>query len=49
MIRFAHARIDHRIARTPVADGPDYPAAVVLLRAIHDMIGRVKCWDETPG
>lgn len=49
LIRFAHARIDHWMARTRATDGTDYPAAVALLRAIYDMIDRVKCWEEVRG
>lgn len=49
LIGFAHARIDHWMARTRGTDGGDYPAAVALLRAIYDMVDRVKCWEEAQG
>lgn len=49
LIQFAHARIDHWLGRTRVTDGTDYPAAVALLRAIYDMIDRVKDWEEAQG
>jgi hypothetical protein len=46
---FAHARIDHWLARTrdPARDG--YPAAVALLRAVYDLIDRLKTWEEEHG
>jgi glycosyltransferase involved in cell wall biosynthesis len=46
---FAHGRIDHWLERTQdeVPDG--YPAAVALLRAIYDMVDRLKTWEETRG
>lgn len=46
---FAHQRIDHWVARTKASDGADYPAAVALLRAVYDMIDRVKVWETDSG
>ncbi len=42
---FAHARIDHWLAGS--RDG--YPAAVALLRAIYDIVDRLKTWEEARG
>ena len=46
---FAHARIDHWLVRTrdPAPDG--YAAAVALLRAIYDMVDRLKTWETARG
>lgn len=49
LIAFAHARIDHWLARTNATDRGDYAAAVVLLRAVYDMIDRVKAWEQDAG
>ncbi len=46
---FAHQRIDFWMARTRGEGGDDYPAAVALLRAIYDMVDRLKIWEETAG
>jgi glycosyltransferase involved in cell wall biosynthesis len=42
LIAFAHARIDHWQAKSRDSDRNDYPAAVALLRAIYDMVDRLK-------
>lgn len=44
LIDFAHRRIDHWLARSHRSDRNDYPAAVALLRAIYDMVDRIKSW-----
>jgi len=49
LIGFAHARIDHWMARTRDAAPGGYPAAVALLRATYDLIDRLKCWEEERG
>lgn len=49
LIGFAHARIEHWQAHTRATDRTGYPAAVALLRAIYDVIDRVKCWEEAQG
>jgi GT2 family glycosyltransferase len=46
---FAHQRIDFWMARTRGEGGDDYPAAVALLRAVYDMVDRVKVWEEAAG
>jgi len=49
LIDFAHDRIDHWLARSRHSDRDDYPAAVALLRAIYDMVDRVKTWETQQG
>lgn len=44
---YAHARIDHWMART-TSEG-DYPAAVAALRAVYDIVDRIKDWEERNG
>jgi glycosyltransferase involved in cell wall biosynthesis len=46
LVAFAHGRIDHWLARTRDQDADGYPAAVALLRAIYDMVDRLKSWEE---
>ena len=46
---FAHARIDHWLARSHDATPGGYPQAVALLRATYDMIDRLKLWEEQRG
>ena len=46
LIEFAHARIEHWLAQTSSTDRGDYAAAVALLRAVYDMIDRVKSWEQ---
>ncbi|MBN9561448.1 MAG: glycosyltransferase [Alphaproteobacteria bacterium] len=46
---YAHQRIDFWTTRTRGEGGDDYPAAVGLLRAVYDMVDRVKVWEETAG
>lgn len=49
LAEFAHARIDHWMARSQ-DDAPDgYPAAVAVLRAVYDIVDRLKIWEETRG
>ena len=45
LIDFAHRRIDHWLALSRNSDRNDYVAAVALLRAIYDMVDRVKAWE----
>jgi hypothetical protein len=47
--RFAHERIDDWLARGDTSDPDGYPAAVALLRAIYDLIDRLKGWEEEAG
>jgi hypothetical protein len=49
LIAFAHARIDHWMARTRDATPGGYPAAAALLRATYDLIDRLKVWEEERG
>ncbi len=49
LIDFAHRRIDHWLARSRQSDRNDYPAAVALLRAIYDMVDRIKSWESQRG
>jgi glycosyltransferase involved in cell wall biosynthesis len=46
---FAHARIDHWLSRTRYPDMGGYPAAVALLRAIYDIVDRLKDWEHARG
>jgi glycosyltransferase involved in cell wall biosynthesis len=49
LIDFAHRRIDHWLARSQRTDRNDYPAAAALLRAIYDMVDRIKAWETERG
>lgn len=46
---FAHARITHWMRGAVDQPGDDYPQAVALLRAIYDMVDRLKSWEEARG
>jgi hypothetical protein len=46
---FAHARIDHWLAQTQNAAADEYLQAVALLRAVYDMVDRLKTWEEARG
>jgi glycosyltransferase involved in cell wall biosynthesis len=49
LIGFAHRRIDYWLAQSRRSDRGDYAAAVALLRAIYDMVDRVKEWEVERG
>lgn len=49
MIDFAHRRIDHWLSHSRNSNRDDYPAAVALLRAIYDMVDRLKMWEADRG
>jgi glycosyltransferase involved in cell wall biosynthesis len=49
IIDFAHKRIDHWMALSRDSNRNDYQAAVALLRAIYDMVDRVKAWEARRG
>jgi hypothetical protein len=49
LIGFAHEQIDFWVRRTEDTSGNDYPAAVALLRAIYDMVDRLKTWETERG
>lgn len=44
---YAHSRIDHWMART-TGDG-DYAAAAAVLRAVYDIVDRIKDWEDNNG
>jgi hypothetical protein len=43
---FAHARIDHWLGRTRDREPAGYPSAAALLRAVYDIVDRLKTWEE---
>jgi hypothetical protein len=43
---FAHSRIDHWLARTKDRAPDGYPAAAAVLRAVYDVVDRLKTWEE---
>ena len=49
LIGFAHRRIDHWLDRTEIRSPNDYPAAVALLRAVYDIVDRLKTWEAERG
>ena len=49
LIGFAHARIDHWLAQTQNPEADDYLQAVALLRAVYDIVDRLKTWEEARG
>jgi glycosyltransferase involved in cell wall biosynthesis len=49
LIDFAHRRIDHWLAQSRDSDHDDYQATVALLRAVYDMVDRVKAWEVQQG
>ncbi len=49
LIQFAHDQIDYWMQRTATPSGNDYPAAVALLRAVYDMVDRLKAWETDRG
>jgi glycosyltransferase involved in cell wall biosynthesis len=49
MARFAHERIDHWLARTDPCEPNAYPVAVAVLRAVYDLVDRLKCWEQEAG
>ena len=44
---YAHARIDHWMAAT--SGTGDYPAAAAVLRAVYDIVDRLKGWEDRNG
>jgi glycosyltransferase involved in cell wall biosynthesis len=46
---FAHARIEHWMARTKPSGAEEYPAAVAVLRAVYDIVDRLKTYEEGAG
>jgi glycosyl transferase family 2 len=49
LIQFAHEQIDDWMRRTDAASGNDYPTAVALLRAVYDIVDRLKAWETDRG
>lgn len=49
LIRFSHDRIDHWMKQTTPSPPDAYPAAVAMLRAIYDMVDRLKTWETARG
>jgi len=43
---FAHARIDHWLARTKDQAPGGYPTAAAVQRALYDIVDRLKTWEE---
>jgi glycosyltransferase involved in cell wall biosynthesis len=49
LVAFAHRRIDHWLKLSPGGNGDDYLAAVALLRAVYDIVDRLKTWEAERG
>lgn len=49
LIRFAHSRIDYWTERTAAGSPDGYPSAVALLKAVYDIVDRLKTWEEARG
>ncbi len=49
LIRFSHDRIDHWVRQTTPSPSDAYPAAVAVLRAVYDMVDRLKTWETARG
>lgn len=49
LIAFAHDCIDYWLGRTACQTPNGYPMAVALLKAIYDMVDRLKTWEEARG
>ncbi len=49
LVRFAHERIDNWIGLTPTAPRDGYIAAVALLKALYEIVDRLKTWEEDRG
>jgi hypothetical protein len=49
VVAFAHARIDHWLARTRDRTPGLYPATAAVLRAVYDIVDRLKTWEEERG
>jgi len=46
---FAHARIEHWQSRSQNTNPGGYPAAMAVLRAVYDIVDRLKTWEEERG
>ena len=49
LIAFAHAQIDYWSKQGRARPPNDYSAAVALLRAVYDIVDRLKTWEEARG
>ena len=49
LVFFAHQTIDRFVSATKTDDRSGYPAAVAVLRALYDVIDRLKSWEEEEG
>jgi glycosyltransferase involved in cell wall biosynthesis len=49
LARFAHARIDHWLGLTDACEPDSYREAVALLRAVYDIVDRLKTWETEAG
>jgi glycosyltransferase involved in cell wall biosynthesis len=49
LARFAHERIDHWLSCTDPCGADSYPAAVAVLRAVYDLVDRLKMWEAAAG
>lgn len=48
LLAYAHARLDHWAAQSTAPEDP-YVAAVAALRAVYDIVDRVKAWEQGRG
>jgi cell division septum initiation protein DivIVA len=49
LVAYAHKRIDHFVSATQSEDRSSYPHAVAVLRALYDVIDRLKRWEAEHG
>jgi glycosyltransferase involved in cell wall biosynthesis len=49
LARFAHERIDYWMERSDDPSANGYPAAVAVLRAVYDVVDRLKTWEDARG
>lgn len=49
LISFAHDRISHWWERSETEAPNEYPAAVAVLRAVYDIVDRLKSWEAARG
>jgi hypothetical protein len=47
--QFAHERIDHWLSMNDPCEPDGYPVVAALLRAIYDIVDRLKMWEEASG
>jgi glycosyltransferase involved in cell wall biosynthesis len=49
LAQYAHDRIDHWMGLTAACEPNAYPAAVAVLKALYDIVDRLKTWEEEAG